>query len=393
MQFEALAKSFTKKDLPDSEIELTGDIPADVVAPYRDAALKHLAEDAEMPGFRKGHVPTELVLKKLGDLTVLEEAVELFMRDFYVELIQAHSIDAVGRPDIRITKLAPGNPVSVVIHTSVYPNIELPKHWKKIGEGVEIETVADILDAEIDEALTSIRRAHAKANATEPAQQPLDPASQDEAGSAPASPQSSQEPQQNPVASPQASQRVAAQAQKLAEPDSLPELNDEFAKSLGKFEGVEDLKTKLRENMKAEKDQKAKEARRGNIIEALLKETTLDVPTIFVESELEKIISQLREDTQRFGLSFEDYLQRVEKTEEQVRGEFREQATKRAKLQLVLNKIAEVENIEADAEAVETEIQHALEHFPDARPELVRIHVQTVLRNEKVLQMLEGTIK
>lgn len=349
MQFEALAKSFAKKDLPDSEVELTGDIPADIVAPYRDTALKQLAEELEMPGFRKGHVPSELALKKLGDLTVLEEAVELFMRDFYVELIQAHSIDAVGRPDIRITKLAPGNPVSVVIHTSVYPTIELPKHWKKIGEGVEVETVADILDAEVEEALTSIRRAHAKA-ATE-------------------------------------------NADKTAEPEALPELNDEFAKSLGKFEGVEDLKQKLRENMKVEKEQKSKEARRGNIIEALLKETTLEVPTIFVESELEKIISQLREDTQRFGLSFEDYLQRVEKSEEQVRSEFREQATKRAKLQLVLNKIAEVENIEADAEAVDTEIKHALEHFPDARPELVRIHVQTVLRNEKVLQLLESATK
>lgn len=362
MQFEALAKEFTKKDLPDSEVELTGDIPADVVAPYRDTALKHLAEELELPGFRKGHVPSELALKKLGDLTVLEEAVELFMRDFYVELIQVHSIDAVGRPDIRITKLAPGNPVSVVINTSVYPTIELPKHWKKIGEGVEIETVPDILDAEIEEALISIRRAHAKASA-------------------------------GGVSSAEDGGDSSGAEAKTADPESLPELNDEFAKSLGKFEGVEDLKQKLRENMKAEKEQKAKDTRRGNVVEALLKETTLDVPSIFVDSELEKIMSQLREDTQRFGLSFEDYLQRVEKTEEQVRGEFREQATKRAKLQLVLNKIAEVENIEADADAVETEIKHALEHFPEARPELVRIHVQTVLRNEKVLQLLEGATK
>jgi FKBP-type peptidyl-prolyl cis-trans isomerase (trigger factor) len=55
-----------------------------------------------------------------------------------------------------------------------------------------------------------------------------------------------------------------------------------------------------------------------------------------------------------------------------------------------LNKIADTEKIEADKEAVDAEIKHALEHFPDANPELVRIHIETVLKNEKVLRMLEG---
>ncbi len=348
MSFEELAKSFAKKQLPESEIELTGEIPADVIAPYHDKALALLAAQLDMPGFRKGHVPADIAQKKFGEVAILEEAVELFMRDFYVELVQAHAKDAVGRPDIRITKLAPGNPVAIVVRTSVYPEISLPKNWKKIGEGVEVETVVDILDAEVDEALTSIRRAYAKSNS-------------------------------NPQGE-----------EKTAEPENLPELTDDFAKSLGDFTGVEDLKQKLRSNMKTEKEQKAKDARRGKIVEALLEKTTIEVPAIFIDSELDKILNQMREDTQRFGLSFDDYLKRVEKTEEQIRAEFRQQATQRAKLQLTLNKIAEEEKIEADEEAVANELKHALEHFPDARPELVRIHIETVLRNEKVLQLLEG---
>jgi trigger factor len=142
--------------------------------------------------------------------------------------------------------------------------------------------------------------------------------------------------------------------------------------------------------MKSEKEQKARDSRRGKIVDALIEKVTIDVPSIFVDSELDKIIGQMREDTQRFGLSFEDYMQRVGKTEEQIRADFRDQASKRAKLQLTLNKIAEEEKIEADEAQVETELKHALEHFPDARPDLVRIHIQTVLRNEKVLQLLEG---
>ena len=382
MKFEELAKSFVKKSLPDSEVELTGEIPAETVAPYREKALTLLSAGLEMPGFRKGHVPADMALKRLGETSVLEEAVELFMRDFYPDLVDVHVPTALGRPDIRITKLAPGNPVGITIVTSVYPTIELPKDWKKVGEGIEIETVADILDAEVDEALTSIRRAHAKAQN----QQETESVSAD--GGA---------PQRDGARTEQISSKkseypeAAADAEsKLAEPENLPELSDEFAKSLGKFEGVEDLKQKIKENMKSEKEQKARDTRRGKVVDALIEKVKIDVPSIFVESELEKILGQMREDTQRFGLSFEDYLQRVGKTEEQIRADFRDQASKRAKLQLTLNKIAEEEKIEADEEKVETELKHALEHFPDARPDLVKIHIQTVLRNEKVLQLLEG---
>jgi trigger factor len=361
MQFEALAKSFAKKTLPASDIELTGEIPWETILPYRARALNALAVEIEMPGFRKGHVPEDMALKKIGEIPVLEEAVELFMRDFYPELLQTHATDAVGRPDIRITKLASGNPVALSVRTTVYPEVTLPKDWKSLAGKVELETVPDILDAEVEEALTSIRRARVKADTVE---KDSSPAGQQGNGSEPIS---------------------TAQI-----PDTdLPALDDAFAQSLGTFADLADLKQKLKENMKLEKDQQAKDKRRGKIIESLLEKTKLEVPAIFVESELDKIVNQMKEDTKRFGLSFEEYLKRVEKTEEQMRAEFREQATKRAKLQLALNKLAEDEKIEADKEKVEEEMKHAMEHFPDARPDLVRIHIETVLRNEKALQLLE----
>ncbi|MEI6863944.1 MAG: trigger factor [Candidatus Adlerbacteria bacterium] len=358
--WEQLAKSFIKKELPASEVELSGEIPVDVIAPYRERALGEIALEIDMPGFRKGHVPHDIALKKVGEVGVLEEAVELFMRDFYPELLQVHAADAVGRPDIRITNPpTAGTPITITVATTVYPTITLPKDWSKLAGKVEVETVPDVLDAEVEEALQSIRKARAKA-------QPHEGTSAD-------------------VGAPQGDADGSAQAKEI-----LPELNDEFAQSLGSFTDLADLKVKLRENMKQEKEQAAKDKRRGKIIEDLLEKTTLEVPAIFVESELEKILNQMKEDTQRFGLTFEEYLKRVEKTEAQMREEFREQARKRAKLQLTLNKLADDEKVEADKERVEEEMKHAMEHFPDARPELVRIHIETVLRNEKALQLLEA---
>lgn len=315
-------------------------MPAENIANYRDEALKHIAAHLELPGFRKGHVPADMALKRVGEMAVLEEAVEHFIKDFYPALLEAHKVDAVGRPDIRITKLAPNNPVELSVRATVYPEVVLPKNWKSAGEKVMLEPAAEATDEEVAKTLEDLR-----------------------------------------------------QSRKTKADDGtevVPELTDLFAKSLGAFESVEALKEQIKKGISEEKARAARDARRGKIIDTLLEGTTVEVPRIFVDSELEKMLAQMREDIGRFNITFDDYLQRIGKTEEALRDEFRAQATKRAKLQLTLNKIAEVEKVEADKEKVEEEMKHALEHFPDAKPELVRVHIETVLRNERVLQMLEG---
>ena len=220
-QLEEVAKSFIRKDLPDSALELVGEIPAEALATYKEDALKHIAAEVELPGFRKGHVPTDLALKKVGEVAVLEEAVEMYMQGLYPALLDIQKIDPVGRPDIRITKLAPGNPIGLTVHITLYPTVDLPNPpaggWQNFAGKIEIEAVPDVLDAEVDEALNKIRAARA----TQP-DTTVDP-------TLPATP---------------------------TEP-ALPALDDAFAQSLGQFTDLADLKVKLKENMKQEKEQKA----------------------------------------------------------------------------------------------------------------------------------------
>jgi FKBP-type peptidyl-prolyl cis-trans isomerase (trigger factor) len=349
-KFEELAKNFALKELPESEVEITGDVPAEVVSDYRDAALMHIAGELDLPGFRKGHVPPETAAKKVGELAVLEESVELFVKDFYPELVEIKKLEAVGRPDIRITKLAPGNPVSLVIRAAVYPVVNLPKNWKIIEKDIKLDEALPATDAEVQQTIDSLLKSRA--------------------------------------VPPTLTEAEVAEGKKAEA--ILPELTDEFAKSLGAFTSVEHLKEQIKKGIGEEKVRAAKDARRAKIIDELLKETTVAVPAVFVESELDKIMSQMQEDVARFGMTFEDYLKQSSKTEESVRNDFREQAGKRAKLQLTLNKIATDEKIEADKEEVDAEMKHAIEHFPDANMALLRIHIETVLRNEKTLQLLEG---
>lgn len=327
------AKTFVAKTLPDSEVELVGEIPFETLAPYRQRAVKHLAEHMELPGFRPGKVPMDMALKKVGEQATLEEAVELLVKDFYPTLIEEQKLDAVGRPDIRVTKLASGNPVGLTIRATVYPEVTLPKNWKGLADKIAAELPMPATEEEVQKTLEDLQKSR--------------------------------------------------KAEKL---------DDEFAKSVGAFENVEHLKTQIHKGITEEKQRATKDARRGKLVEALLKDTKVEVPKLFVESELEKIMAQMREDITRMGMEFDAYLKHANKTEADIRKDFAEQAAKRAKLQLALNKIAIVEQVDAEPTAVEHEMKHALEHFPDANPELLGIHIQTVLKNELVLKMLEGEV-
>src|SRR6266404_1905824 len=160
-KFEELAKTFALKELPESEVEITGDVPAEVVAEYKDAALMHIAGELDLPGFRVGHVPPEVAAKKVGDIAVLEESVELFVKDFYPELVELKKIEAVGRPDIRITKLAPGNPVSLVIRAAVYPVVNIPKNWKEIEKDIKLEEAQPATEDEIKQTIDSLLKSRA----------------------------------------------------------------------------------------------------------------------------------------------------------------------------------------------------------------------------------------
>lgn len=334
------AKSFKLKKLEGSKAELVGEVPFSEIEPHQAHALKHLIEHMEMPGFRKGHVPADIARKQIGEIALLEEAVEHYIVDLYPALLAEHKLDAIGRPQVAVTKLAPGNPVGLTITTYLFPDIKLPD-YKKLAGGVKKEEVAAVTEEEVTKAVDAVRQSHSTLKDAEG----------------------------KPI---------------------LPDVTDAWVKELGPFENVAEFTEKLREHLVKEKEQSAKEKRRSGIIEAILGKTEMEMPQIFVDSELEKMLGQMKEDVKRFGMTFEQYLERLNKKEEDIREDFRTEAAKRAKLQLTLNAIAEKEQVTVPAEEIKHEAEHILAQFRDADRERVHIYVESVLKNEKVLSMLEG---
>ena len=125
-------------------------------------------------------------------------------------------------------------------------------------------------------------------------------------------------------------------------------------------------------------------------MEAIIEESTLEVPELLIKIEVDKIIYRMESDVTQMGLKFEEYLKHLKKTVEDLRKEFAKDGEKKAKLSLILNEIAKSEKIVANKEKVANEVAHILEHYKEADKERAQMHAENVLTNEKIFQFLEG---
>lgn len=354
------------KKLPKSEVEIEVSLPADFLVSARKKAVTLYGESIEIAGFRKGHIPENIVVEKVGEAKLLEEATDVLLREHFAKIMEQEKLDIIGQPKISITKLALGNPVEFKATFAVMPEFELPDYKsvaKAQGASLKVET-PEASDKEVEDVLLQIRKnkAHFDWHEAHPEEKGHNhPEIKDE---------------------------------------DLPELNDEFAQKAGNFENLTELTEKVKENIVAEKKIRNIEKKRASIIEELVKNTKIELPEILIESEINKSLAQMRDDVERRGIKWSEYLSQVKKTdssaealtkaEEDLRKDFRESSEKKAKVQLIFNKIAEVEKLEPNKEILENEIKEVMKHYPNASETNARIYVTTLLLNQEVLKLLEN---
>ena len=342
--------------LPERELEIIGTITAEKMSLMREKALKKLKESIEIPGFRKGNAPDNLIAQKVGEGSILEEAAEIALSEEYPNILEEHKIEAIGRPEITITKIGVGSDMEFKVKTSLMPEVKLAD-YKKIAKKVfsKGDEKIEVSEKEVDDVIKTIREniAHEKVHA--------------DAGGG-------KEHNHREITD-----------------DDLPEVNDEFAKMLGDFKNVDDLKSKIKENILKEKQIKEKDKKRTDTLEKIIEESTIDLPKIIIDGELDKMTAQFKDDIAQSGLSFDDYLKHIKKTEDDLRSEWKDTAIKRAKSQVILNNIAKDESIAPKEEDVKKEMEHILSHYKDAERFRVRMYVETFMTNELVFQFLENT--
>lgn len=342
------------KELDNSQVEITGSIPAEKFDQHRSEAIQNLGKDIELQGFRKGHVPADVLEKHLGEQTILQEMAEITIGREYKNIVLENKLDPISRPDVGINKMAMGNPLEFTITVTVMPSVTLGDYKKAAQKVFSKDISVEVEDKEVEDTIEEIRKMYA-------AQSPQNTTTEED--------------------------------QKKDEAQELPELNDEFVKTLGDFENVDAFKVKLKENIANEKEQKEKEKQRADLFDEITNNTEIKLPQMIIEAEQQKMLAQFKADIEQAGLTYEDYLKKLEKNEEELLKEFEKEAEKRAKLQLALNQIAKEENITVDHAEVEKQVESLMQQYPQANRENVHVYVESNMVNQKVIEFLENQKK
>lgn len=338
-----------------SQIEIIASIPATFWEKNRTEALKNINESVSIDGFRKGMVPENILVSKVGERVINEEMAEIALSKVYIEIILNNKIDAIDKPEVQITKLAKGNPLEFRAVTVIMPEVKLPDYKKIAKEMMAKESNKEIKveEKDIDEAILKIRKSRVSHDDHD-------------------------------------HEKMSPEEHEKAIMDSLPDFNDEFVRTLGDFKTVAEFKEKVREIIGENKRDEAKEKLRIKIADEISQKSEVEIPQVMVESEIDRTQAQFNKDLERMGVKMEDYLKHSKKKIEEIRKDWEPQAEKKAKLQLILNAIASAEKIKPDQKEIDEEVGHIVAHYKDADRENAAIYAETVLTNEKVFAMLEG---
>lgn len=370
----------TIKKLEKSEVEILGTLEFAEFAKYEDKALSTIGERLELPGFRKGKVPINIIKEKVPEMELLEEMAEQALYVEYPKILEENKIDAIGRPQISITKIGKGSDLEFKIVTAVLPEMKLPD-YKKIAkeqnEKDEFKKEVTIEETDVEKVINDLRkmRAEQKKHDTNTRMETNDTNKE------------SHEGHENMTEEEHA--KLHAEIKEVPESE-WPAFDDEFAKSFGNFKTAEELKEKIKANLKIEKETAEKDKLRMAIVEEIIKNSEGEIPEVLVESELEKILYRLKADLSNMGFNYEDYLVQIKKTEEDLKKEWRADALKRAKLQIILHTISEKEKLQPTKEEIEKEVANIMAMYKDADPTRAEAYIEQMLENEKVFAFLEA---
>jgi trigger factor len=361
--------------------KLVVEAPADVVQQAWEKAYGRVQKQARLPGFRKGHVPRALVKVHFAD-DVRREVAEHLIPDVYRQALSEARLDPVNEPDLQDVRLEEGTPLSFVAVVEVKPTITLSEY-----KGLEIRHAPrPVTSAEVEDALAQMREQQAQFESRDRAAGPGDLVIMDHTlqleGQAPTSQSGSAfvvgdgsvmpeidqavagmragEERQVHFRLPNDHQRPELRGQggtatvKVVEVKEkvLPEVNDDFAKSLGAFETLEALRAEVLRQLERRRASEDRHALEDKIVDALLASHEFAVPEAMVMRQIAHQVERSRERLRRQGVDPDsirwDYPKLI--------GELRPGAERAVRRALLLERVAEREGLAPPEADLESEI-------------------------------------
>lgn len=384
-----------KKDLEKSQIELTVELSFDEFKPYISRGAEKISREIKIEGFRPGKIPYDILKQKIGEMTILEEAAYIAI-DKTIEQAIKENTDSrpIGRPQINITKLAPGNPLEYKAVLSLLPRISLGDYKAaKVKRGAvevkedEINSLLDelretraqetLIDREIkdgDKAILNIEMfldkvpvegGQGKGVAVIIGKGYIMPGLDKKIIGA-------QKGESREFILPYSKEHYMANlAGKMVEfkvtvkeiyERCLPEANDAFAMRFG-FKNVGEFKDNLKKSIAREKERQEDLKAETEMLDKIIAKTKFgEIPEVLIKDETKNMLAELEENIKKQKGNFDDYLAHLHKTRDQLILDLLPDAVKRIKISLAIREIASAEKIKVEDAEVEKEIEHILSH-------------------------------
>lgn len=376
----------TVETLSPTRVKLAIEVPFAELEPALRKAYREIAQQVTVPGFRQGRAPAAVIDQRVGRGTVLNEAVQGAIPEQILAAVREHEVRSLGRPEVAITEFSDGQPLLFTAELDVRPQIELPD-LSTITVAVEAD---EVTEEEVDEQVRGLRERFASLKTVERAAQIGDYTQIDLAAtvdgaevpggtatnvshevgsgqllagldevlagmSANESATFQSELVGGDFAGRQADVSVSVRAVKEKQ---LPELDDDFASMASEFDTLEELRADLKQRLGRVKKLGQLYSARDKALDELVKVTEVPAPQGIVTDEVDSRKQAMSDELERISVSLEDYLSSEGKTQEEVDAELTEAATKGVQVQLILDTLADQENIQVSDEEFGHEIVH-----------------------------------
>ena len=372
--------------LDKDRVKVRVEVPENELDPALNAAYKRWSREIKIPGFRKGHIPRRLIDTHVGPEVVREEALRNALPDLYRRALEAEDLEAIAPPEIEVVEFEPGAPLVFEATVDIRPEITLPDVASLRVEAppseVTDEDVAEQLDrlrdrfAELETVGREARRGdHVLIDLKgyrheEPVEGASAPDYLYEVGSRSGPPELDDELQGSRPGAilkfnsvlPEGAGELGGQEVsftvlvKEVKAKKLPELDDDFAKTVGEFDSLDELKADLRSRLQDAKRNMVEEQIRALVLDALVAASDLDPPEKLVGDEFQHRLEHFTEELQNAGMSLDEYAGASGSTELEIRAEMRSQAERAVKAELLLEELARAEQVEVTNEDLGREI-------------------------------------
>lgn len=390
---EALKTNVT--ELPESRVRVEAEVSAAEVEKSLNRAAKQLARDMRVPGFRKGKVPPQVVVRRVGREYVLDEAVRASINSWYTQAVDASRIHPVGEPSLDLGDLpGEGEPLTFTVEIGVRPTAELGDY-----KGLEVgRREAGVDEHQVEHELDHLREHLARLETAEREAREGDFVVADYVGSIDgenfeggegrdqlielgggrlipgfeeqlAGARAGEERVIN-VTFPDdygASHLAGREAQfaltvKEVRERVFPELNDDLASDAAGFDTLEELKDDIRRRVSEQQDQAIDNEYREAVLDAAVANATVEVPDALIEARAHELWDQTARTLQQRGLSKEAYMQMSGRSEEEILEEAKPDAEQALKREAVLAAVVAAERIEPSDDDLAEALEHTASH-------------------------------